>query len=433
MFTKIKINILSALLSLAATLMSVPAVWGEGEAYFVGAGERLKSAVWQLGAFVPAASNQAYSSRSIQVDGVAGLPPTSITLTFDEPLDPWPMEIKVSFLAESGEPPIIFTMTDSRPFGGPNIKLSGAPPSEYGREEPSELFLEILERLGERLLAGWPVMEPIVWTERAEGLEAARTRLLYGARLGQGDLYLVRAEPGRYAFRPYHENNFPLSGLAAMSEWAERLEEVPAIINGGQYYPDRSYMGLLKRGGLDLSAGEHSGWKGFLVSEPMAEAPAGAPKATIIDLETRREDWLPGHYKNAMQSFMLLDRLGRIRVRNSYNLAGRAAIGRDSEGRILLLMTPAAVTLYDLAMALKNSELELVDVMGLDGGFEAQLMLRQDHGPFIAGGHFSITGKRALFLPGYSPSLPAVLAVEPLEETAEPDQQENAVQVGGDE
>lgn len=413
MFKQIKIKIFSGLLSLAAAFLSVPAAWGQGDGYFAEGAAPLKEAVWQLGAFVPATEGQPYSLRTLRLTDVPGLQPTAITLKFDAPLDPWPAEISLSFQAESGEPPLIFTMSDRRPFGGPNITLSGLSPQEYAGETPSDIFLEILERVNQRLLAGRPTLAPMEWTEQAEGLETAEGQLLYGVRQGQGELYLLRLDPGRYALRPYHEANFPNSEPADMAAWAARLSNAAASINGGQYYPDRSYMGLLKRGGVEFSAKPHAHWKGFLVSEPLETAPPNAPPAAIVDMETHRDDWLPRHYQNVMQSFMILDSLGRVRVKASRNLAARAAIAQDAEGRLILIMTPAAVTLYDLAVALKNSDLNLVSVMGLDGGFEAQIMLRGDT-TFISGGHFSISEKRALFLPGYSPALPAVLAVEPL-------------------
>ncbi len=78
MFSKMKIKIFSALLSLLASLVSSPAVWGEGEGYFVDGSDSLRAAVWQLGAFVLEAEGQAYSSRTLTVEGVPGLQPVTI-------------------------------------------------------------------------------------------------------------------------------------------------------------------------------------------------------------------------------------------------------------------------------------------------------------------------------------------------------------------
>ncbi len=411
MFEKIKIYILA----LFAWLLAAAPAWGDGEAYFTEGAEALKAAVWRLAAFVPADEAAPYTVRRLEISGLPGLQPTTVTLKFDEPLNPWPLEISLSLQAEQGDPPLIFTMSDRRPFGGPNIQFSGLSPTLQRDmpESPPELFLKILTRVNERLMSARPLLEEPQWTEAGEGFSTARVRLLYGAREGLAELYLVRVEPERHVFLPWHENDFPESDAAAMAGWAERLPGALAIINAGQYYPDRSYMGLLRRDGVDLHDELHKSWKGFLVSEPLDNAPHGAPRAAIIDLETNMAEWRPEDYKNIMQSFMILDRLGRIRVKDSRNLAGRAAVGLDREGRIILIMTPAAVSLYDLALALKNSGLGLSEVLGLDGGFEAQLYSATDGEPLTAASYFSISEKKALFLPGYSPTLPAVLAVHP--------------------
>jgi uncharacterized protein YigE (DUF2233 family) len=211
--------------------------------------------------------------------------------------------------------------------------------------------LDILTRLNERLLEGRPRLGEITWRENAPGFEMARVRLKFGARLGPDDLFLARFDPAKYAFQPYHESEFPESNPTALSGWAERFPEAAALINGGQYYPNRSPMGTLTRNGLELSETTHPQWKGFLASQPAEAAPPGAPLATIIDTQPSGR-LRPEGYRDVIQSFMLLDQYGLIRVRDSHNLAGRSAVGQDREGRVILIMTPSAMTLYDLALAL---------------------------------------------------------------------------------
>ncbi|MDL2226854.1 phosphodiester glycosidase family protein [Deltaproteobacteria bacterium OttesenSCG-928-M10] len=413
MSLKIKTHILTGcwlLLGLLAFTVR-PAGAEETLAAFSGNHE-LREAIWRLGAFVPAAP-AGQTSRSITIDGVRDLPPVTIILNYDEPLNPWPGSLSLRFVAEASEPPAYITIEDQRPFGGPNLKISGRKDlGERGREEPARIYLDLLERLNDRLLKSRPRLGRLNWQESCPGFEAARTELLYGARFGPPDLFLARFDPARFSFRPYHESEFGGQDAVNINGWAGRLPAAAAIINSGQYYPDRAYMGLLARDGRSLSAGAHSQWKGVVAAGPGPEAPAGTPAAAVIDLQDQQEPRRPEHYLNLMQSFMLLDRRGNIRVRNSHSLAGRAAVGEDREGRIVLIMTPAAISLYDLALALKDPRLGLVRVAGLDGGFEAQLLLRQNGTPFMAGGQFSISPSRSVYVPGYHPTLPAVLAVE---------------------
>lgn len=416
-----KIFILAA--ALAALSLLAPAgraagEVGEGGALSSFSGDAaLRELIWRLAAFVPAGEDGA-TERSIYVDGVKGLPPVTIRFNFGEPLDPWPQALALTFQAEDTRPPVYFTLSDARPFGGPNIRLDGPAPGAAGRREaanPQKLQMDILSRLSSRLMAVRPKIGPIKWQLNSPGFESARAKLLYGARLGSDDLYLMRFDPAEYAFKPYHENESAEESQLDIGGWLEKLPGASAVINGGQYYPDRRYMGLLLRDGLSLSAGAHSSWKACLVSLPGPAAPEGAPQAAIIDLADDSLAIRPEHYLNVMQSFMMLDHKGVVRVRDSRSLAGRSAVAEDGEGRILLIMTPAAVTLFDLATALKSSSsLGLKRVMGLDGGFESQLALRLGDDSFMAGGQFSITDKKAVYIPGYHPALPAVLAAAPL-------------------
>ena len=442
MFAKIKIYILLVLAGLVFPGSLRADSESSGALSAFSGNEALRLAVWRLAGFMPSGAIGDGGQRSLTIEDISGLPPVTIVMTFDEFLDPWPSRLVIMFKAEASDPPVFFTMEDRRPFGGPNLHLNGAAPkntrsAKAGETQP-QIFLDILDRLNERLLTARPRLGAVKWRENGPGFEMARTRLLFGARIGPDDLFLARFDPAIYTFRPYHETEFPADGQTAMGGWAERIKGAAALINGGQYYPDRSYMGLLARDGKSLSSAAHPQWKGFLVASPHKDAPPGAPAAAILDLHSANQNpWKPDHYQSVMQSFMLLDHNGIIRVRDSRNLAGRAAVGQDRAGRIVLIMTPAATTLYDLALALKDSRLELVRVMGLDGGFETQLLLRQDGTPFQAGGQFSITDKRAVFIPGYYRSLPAVMAVEPLQPRPEdgqpspeqiPDNQARAVE-----
>lgn len=421
MFAKIKIYIL-----LTLALLAFPRAVMAGEEEGSGAlsafsgNDNLRREIWRLAAFMPPGLRGDGGQRTLVLNDISGLPPVTITMDFDEFLDPWPSRLEAVFVAEESDPPVFFTISDQRPFGGPNLQLKGqAPhdntqPSKLGTT-PARTFEDLLSRLNQRLLAAKPLLGPIKWQDNGPGFQVTRTKLLYGARLGSADLFLARFDPAIYTFHPYHESEFPGASQVAVSGWADRLKSAVALINGGQYYPNRTYMGLLAREGQSLSPAPHPKWKGFLAAGPTPEAPVGLPQATLIDLyENGESEIKPEYYRNVMQSFMVLDRQGIIRVRDSRNLAGRAAIGLDKSGHIILIMTPAATTLYDLAQALKDPRLELVKVMGLDGGFETQLLVRQDNDTFQSGGHFSVTETRAVFLPGLFRTLPTVIAVEML-------------------
>jgi len=394
MFKKNKIPIWAGLLAWAVMAGPAAAADEAGLADFSGR-EQLRAAIWRLAGFLP---DQGGRTRSLAVPGLGGQPETILALTFGETLNPWPESLELTLPAARG--PV--TVTDRRPFGGPNLRFPGEDP-----EKAPEALTGLAETLVRRLLER-PRVERPAWRTISPGFDWARTKIAYGARFGPNDLYLARFAPDLYLFKPYHESEFPEP--VSLNGWGERFPALPALINAGQFYPDRRYMGLLRRDGLELSAAAHDRWRGFLVSAPRA---GKGPASAIIDLENPEPGLAPENYLNVMQSFMLLDSTGRVRVRDTANLAARAAVAEDQEGRLLLIMTPAAMSLYDLALALKDPGLKLVQALGLDGGFECQFLWRRDGETFRATGQYSLSPGRAVHLPGYHPTLPAVLAVEP--------------------
>ena len=396
MFKKNKIPIWAGLL--VFSIMAGPAAAEEiGLADFSGR-ERLKTAIWRLAGFLPDQGGR--RTRSLTLSSLDGRPETTLALTFGETLDPWPESLALTMPAAQGA----ITVTDRRPFGGPNLRFTGQDP-----ENAPEALTRLAETLAGRLLER-PRVERFTWRTGPPGFDWAKTEIIYGARFGPNELYLARFDPNRYIFKPYHESEFP--GPVNLGGWGERFPALPAIINAGQFYPDRRYMGRLRRDGLEISPTDHARWRGFLVSVPRTRQPR-RPVSTIIDLENPEAGLAPEQYLNVMQSFMLLDRNGRIRVRDTANLAARAAVAEDQEGRLLLIMTPAAMSLHDLALLLKDPGLKLVQALGLDGGFECQFLWRRDGETFRATGQYSLSPGRAVHLPGYHPTLPAVLAVEP--------------------
>jgi hypothetical protein len=109
---------------------------------------------------------------------------------------------------------------------------------------------------------------------------------------------------------------------------------------------------------------------------------------------------------------MVLDRLGRIRVRDTDRLASRSALARDRDGLLWLVVAPGAISLYDLALLL--GRLDLVSAVGLDGGLETQVALATPEGLRVWLGTATNNILGTFLVEDLSPSLPAVIALERL-------------------
>jgi len=100
--------------------------------------------------------------------------------------------------------------------------------------------------------------------------------------------------------------------------------------------------------------------------------------ARVIDIrdepfDTRRPGW-----REAAQSFMRFDRNDAIRTRKSTQVANRTVVAEDRQGRILVITTEGAYTLWELAGLLKEWPLQLTHAMSMDGGLEASMCVVTD-------------------------------------------------------
>jgi hypothetical protein len=169
-------------------------------------------------------------------------------------------------------------------------------------------------------------------------------------------------------------------------------------------------MGLLKRKGQIISKEVHLSWKGFVVQDPVDKG----YQVGILDLDTALENApKPDSYGTVIQSYMVLDRLGRIRVKSTDRVASRMALGVDSAGNYIVVMALGAITLSDLATLMEH--LGIATALGLDGGLEAQIAINRPEGLEILEGHYSNNFLGNFKVDDFQPSLPSVIALERLD------------------
>jgi uncharacterized protein YigE (DUF2233 family) len=226
-------------------------------------------------------------------------------------------------------------------------------------------------------------------------------------RMGSSEIAVLRLDPRRVRLRMAHYSLEPEKAPLDLLEWERRLGAV-AVFNAGQYYPDNSYMGLFVSDGRVVSSRLHAEFKAALVADPAI----GGISARVLDLEQHpiRPDALT--WREVAQSFMLFDDDGKIRVRNSSQVAYRTAVGEDAQGRIVVIVTEGGYTLYELAGLLHTWPLNLRRAMSMDGGEEAELAVNTGAFRYASYGHRNANGQ--VTHPTRSTvALPAVVAVIP--------------------
>ncbi|MDR1676940.1 MAG: phosphodiester glycosidase family protein [Deltaproteobacteria bacterium] len=432
---------------------------------------RLRSQIWQLSAWLSPISKEEAEAASAEEGSAklfrrkANLSPTGnqplleVELGYKNSFSVWPISLMVKCRPETTEVDIY--ITDSLPFGQENLKIekiveNNKTISGYDNLKSLNMLEDCLAQAIKTFSLG-PYFEPFSWQLLEPGLWRAKTQARYGPRLGSKEIILVKASPKYFRLAPYHELEKTAWKQApgTIRAWAKRFPEAPILINGGQYYPDRGYMGSLRRKGQDIGGKVHPSFKGFWVQDPFEEAfqePVGQVsepeplkgssegrsregrsregrsregrssegqsregrlEADLIDRELiSPEDPGEADYQTVIQSYMVLDRLGRIRVKTSELLASRAVLGIDREGLPVALIVKGAITLSDLALLSKK--LGLVSALGLDGGLETQLAFNTENGPEIDIGSYSNNFFGTFLVEDLSPSLPSVIVFERL-------------------
>lgn len=242
------------------------------------------------------------------------------------------------------------------------------------------------------------------WQTIAPGVEFTTMRGDPFCRRGSLDIGVLRLDPEKVKLKVLHYTGLKEREPLTITQW-QRHTRALAVFNAGQYYPDRSYMGLLVSDGKLVSTRLHPGFKAALV----AGAAGGKKGVHVVDLERDPIDPKRPGWGQVAQSFMLLDRDGRPRVRKSDQVANRTIVAEDQRGRLLVLTTEGGYTLWDFAELLKRSSLRVSHAMAMDGGYEAELCVATERFRYASFGRWKSEEDETA--PGAQVPLPAVIAV----------------------
>jgi len=210
------------------------------------------------------------------------------------------------------------------------------------------------------------------WQTLGRGLSFTRVEVI---REGEdrevvATLAVVKIDPASNAFRVFHH------APQSITAWQQELQ-APIVFNASYYGPGYEPVGLIIADGKASGPANNHQMRGMFVAEPKGISP-DLPRATILDLlatpiNPKNLPWTQG-----VQSFpLLLDYKGNIRVRDSDKKSDRTVIATDRVGNILVFNTSNRYfTLREMAQFLKASKFEIDSAMNLDGGSEAQLLIK---------------------------------------------------------
>jgi len=182
-------------------------------------------------------------------------------------------------------------------------------------------------------------------------------------------LITVEIDPDRYRFTVHYYQQDGFSEPLDIRQWQERTGH-DLVFNAGLFRENYAYLGLLYGNGRSLGGKRHATWHGLFVAEPAEDR---SRRARVLDLtfDTFDEQHVP--YREVAQSLMLLDRTGKIRVRQTGKRAHQTLVAEHSNGHILVLKTTEVVALYALGECLRDAFPSLRQVMAMDGGSSSDI------------------------------------------------------------
>lgn len=181
----------------------------------------------------------------------------------------------------------------------------------------------------------------------------------------------VDVDPDRQRFSVHYYAEEGLSHPPTLKEWQKRTGH-HLLFNAGLFRENFSYLGLLFKDGRSLGSRRHPTWQGLFAAEPSA---ASAIKARVFDLTLDTFDDRHPAYREAAQALMLLDRTGKVRVRQSGKRAFQTIVGEGGNGHIFVFKTLDLVSLYDVGRCLRDAFPPVRQAMAMDGGSSSDVLV----------------------------------------------------------
>jgi uncharacterized protein YigE (DUF2233 family) len=185
-------------------------------------------------------------------------------------------------------------------------------------------------------------------------------------------LVVAEIDPGRYRFSVHYFRNEPLAEPPDILEWQRRTGH-DLVFNAGLFRENFSYLGLLYGQGKSLGGKRHASWMGLFVAEPALAGPG--PMAGILDLSVDLFDEQQPPYDEAAQSLMLLDRTGKVRVKQTGKQSQQTIVAEQQNGRVLIMKTTEIASLYAIGHCLHEAYPGIRQAMAMDGGSSSDLAM----------------------------------------------------------
>ena len=256
--------------------------------------------------------------------------------------------------------------------------------------------------------------EPTEWEEMYDGLYFSQHDIFKGGELVDR-VSAVKIDPEKNGIKVVTGYKSPGDySLFTIDEW-QQITGYPVCFNSAQYSADPYAMpcALVLDNGKPVGPKYNKRATGMFVSEPVVDS---LPKADLLDFNFDSFDPENPRYLNGVQHWpILLDRNGKIRVKETDWQANRTVIAKDGKGFLIAMTTEGGFfTLYNFGRFLKESSLGINTAMNLDGGYEAQMRIKTPGFDYVTYGQFETYGPhKDVSIPNARCRIPTVICAYP--------------------
>ncbi|HZI10999.1 MAG TPA: phosphodiester glycosidase family protein [Myxococcus sp.] len=215
------------------------------------------------------------------------------------------------------------------------------------------------------------------WQPVAPGVEWAEFDAPLKSSVGDSRITVVRVD---VKVRPVRLLSAAAEGFSTpptAEGWA-KLHGLVAVTNAGMFHPDGSPVGMARTEGRDLNPRRHKAYRTWLVLHPKDK---GLPQAQLLDPACDDVDALLPRYGTVLQSIRMVDCKGRNTWQPQPRMWSTAALGMDTQGRLLFLHARSPYRTHDFINGVLKLPLGLTRMMYLEGGPEASLHVATPGGP----------------------------------------------------
>jgi uncharacterized protein YigE (DUF2233 family) len=260
-----------------------------------------------------------------------------------------------------------------------------------------------MKKLSSLLLLLFSITAQASWEKLEPGLELGTFQSPAYADSIKAFVRVLRIDPKRFDLRLLNSSEPSQGKLLSAAQWC-RKEKLVAAINASMYQTDYKTSVSLMKTSQHINNARISKDKTILAFN---RNDAAVPTVKIIDKQCDDfTQWKP-KYSTFVQSIRMISCSGKNVWNQGLQPWSIAAIGTDTRGYILLIISVTPHTVHDFNNALKKMPIDIDRVMYLEGAHIAQLAINTCKKKFELIGQYTALG----YSPTEAPSIPNVIGV----------------------